>query len=275
MKHIVESVEEMYHAREPTREVIIDEVVNAVRKTRTQRSSDIALLLDVEHRQLNDAFKMLTGMNLSTMIIEWRMMQARDLLDDKSLSVTEVAHRCGFKRQKNLILTFRRRWGTTPQAYRTGKLLRNSNYVVNKDYHSRKTALDIAKEHLSYRGGYAAIVVCPLMDVEGYAEVGRCPLTFAGGYAEVGRCPLTFVGGYAEMEVCPLTFIEGNAEMEACPITVVGGYAEVVAYPLMVITGYASIAACPLRFIAGHASKAACPLTVVKGYLLRSLEDMR
>ena len=146
MKHIVESVEEMYHAREPTGEVIIDEVVNAVRKTRTQRSSDIALLLDVEHRQLNDAFKMLTGINLSTMIIEWR---AKDLLDDKSLSVTEVAHRCGFKRQKNLILAFRRRWGTTPQAYRTGKLLRNGNYVVNKDYHSRKNALDIAKEHLS------------------------------------------------------------------------------------------------------------------------------
>ena len=93
MKHIVESVEEMYHAREPTGEVIVDAVIDAVRKTRTQRSSDIALLLDVEHRQLNDAFKMLTGMNLSTMIIEWRMMQAKDLLDDKSLSVTEVAHR--------------------------------------------------------------------------------------------------------------------------------------------------------------------------------------
>ena len=34
-------------------------------------------------------------------------------------------------------------------AYRTGKLLRNSYYVVNRDYHTRKTALDIAKEHLS------------------------------------------------------------------------------------------------------------------------------
>ena len=50
--------------------------------------------------------------------------------------------------QKNLILAFRRRWGTTPYAYRTGKLLRNGNYAVNKDYHSRKNALNIAKEHL-------------------------------------------------------------------------------------------------------------------------------
>ncbi len=149
MKHIVESVEEMYYRREPTGEVIVDEVVDAVRKTKTQRASDIALLLDVEHRLLNDAFKMLTGMNLSTMIFEWRMLQAKELLDRKDLSVQEVANRCGFKQQKNLILAFRRRWGTTPQAYRTGKLNRNSNYVVNKDPRSRKNALDVAKEHLS------------------------------------------------------------------------------------------------------------------------------
>ena len=149
MKHIVESVEELYNRKEATGEVIVDAVVDAVRKTMTQRASDIALLLDVEHRQLNDAFKMLTGMNLSTMIIEWRMLQAKELLDRKDLSVQEVANRCGFKQQKNLILAFRRRYGTTPMAYRTGKLLRNSNYVVNKDYLSRKTALDIAKEHLS------------------------------------------------------------------------------------------------------------------------------
>ena len=149
MKHIVESVEEMYYRREPTGEVIVDEVMDAVRKTKTQRASDIALLLDVEHRLLNDAFKMLTGMNLSTMIIEWRMLQAKELLDRKDLSVQEVANRCGFKQQKNLILAFRRRWGTTPQAYRTGKLIPNSNYVVNKDPRSRKNALDVAKEHLS------------------------------------------------------------------------------------------------------------------------------
>ena len=149
MKHIVESVEEMYHATEPFGEVIIDTVLDAVRKTRTQSAGDIALLLDADRRLLNDAFLLLTGMNLSTLIIEWRMMQAKDLLDDKSLSVQEVAYRCGFKQQKNLILAFRRRWGTTPQAYRTGKLLRNRNYVVNKDYRSRKNALEVAKEHLS------------------------------------------------------------------------------------------------------------------------------
>ena len=47
MKHIVESVEEMYHAMVPFGEVIIDAVLDAIRKTRTQSAGDIALLLDV------------------------------------------------------------------------------------------------------------------------------------------------------------------------------------------------------------------------------------
>lgn len=149
MKHIVESVEEMYHAMVPFGEVIIDAVLDAVRKNRTQSTGDIALLLDTDRQLLNDAFLLLSGINLSTMIIEWRIMQAKDLLDDKSLPVLEVTHRCGIKHQKNLILAFRRRWGTTTNAYRIGKLLRNSNYVFNRDHHTRKTALDIAKEHLS------------------------------------------------------------------------------------------------------------------------------
>lgn len=143
MKHIVETVEQLYNTNEPTGEMIIDEVVDAVRKTQTQNASDIALLLDVDRRDLSIAFKLLTGIPLNQMVLEWRMLQARDLLDDKSLSVLEVAHRCGFKQQKNLILAFRRHWGTTPFAYRTGKLIRNSNYVVNKDSRSRKKALSI------------------------------------------------------------------------------------------------------------------------------------
>ncbi len=147
MKHIVETVEELYEAREPTGEVIIDEVVKSIRSTRTQKAADIALLLNADRRVLSNAIELLTGFSLGQLIIEWRMLQARDLLDDESLSVQEVAKRCGFMQQKNLIIAFRRRWGTTPFAYRTGKLIRNSNYVVNRDYHTRKSALKIAKEH--------------------------------------------------------------------------------------------------------------------------------
>ncbi len=55
---------------------------------------------------------MLTGIPLNDMVLEWRMLHAKELLDNKSLSLRDVATRCGFRRNKNLIIAFRRRWGT-------------------------------------------------------------------------------------------------------------------------------------------------------------------
>ncbi len=125
----------------PTGEAIIDEVVNLLRRTKTKSAADIALHMEVLLRDLSIAIKMLTGIPLNDMVLEWRMLQAKDLLDDKSLSLRVVADRCGFRRNKNLIIAFRRRWGTTPQAYRTGRLRRNCNYVVNRDNCRRLDAL--------------------------------------------------------------------------------------------------------------------------------------
>ena len=81
MKHIVESVEELFHAREPTGEVIIDEVVNAIRCTNTHRSEDIALLLDVDQRELWHSVHMLTGLRLNDIILHWRVLQAKEKWD--------------------------------------------------------------------------------------------------------------------------------------------------------------------------------------------------
>lgn len=146
MKHIVESVEELYKKEEPTGEAIIDEVVSQLRRTKTQRAADIALLMDVRRRDLSIAIELLTGIPLNDIVLEWRMLQAKDLLDDMSLSIGDVADRCGFRHSKNLIIAFRRRWGTTPQAYRTGSLSRNRNYMANRDGRSRQNALRRTRE---------------------------------------------------------------------------------------------------------------------------------
>ena len=55
MKHIVESVEEMYHARQPTGEVIVDEVLNILRNYKLIYPEDLALLMDVKVRDLRSA----------------------------------------------------------------------------------------------------------------------------------------------------------------------------------------------------------------------------
>ena len=64
MKHIVESVEELYNRKEPTGEAIVDAVVEILRKFRLIYPEDVALLLDVKVRDLRGAWLILTGMKL-------------------------------------------------------------------------------------------------------------------------------------------------------------------------------------------------------------------
>ena len=78
--------------------------------------------------------------------MQWRMRQAIDLLDDENLSVEEVARRCGFRREKNLISAIHERFGTTPYAYRNGSVLRNGNYRFNQETHQRKNIIENAEK---------------------------------------------------------------------------------------------------------------------------------
>ena len=80
MKHIVESVEEMYHARQPTGEVIVDDVINILRHYKLIYPEDVALLMDVKVRDLRAAWFMLTGTRLVDVITHWRVLQAQDWL---------------------------------------------------------------------------------------------------------------------------------------------------------------------------------------------------
>ena len=122
MKHIVESVEEMYDAREPTGEVIVDEVLNILRHYKLIYPEDVALLMDVKVRDLRSAWYMLTGTRLIDVITHWRVMQAQDWLRKRigELSVEssekkepvkllkETARRCGWRSEKVMSHVFKR-----------------------------------------------------------------------------------------------------------------------------------------------------------------------
>ena len=77
MKHIVESVEELYNRKEPTGEAIVDAVVEILRKFRLIYPEDVALLLDVKVRDLRGAWLILTGMKLIDCITQWRVLRPR------------------------------------------------------------------------------------------------------------------------------------------------------------------------------------------------------
>ena len=125
MKHIVENVEEMYHARAPYGEVIVDEVLNILRHYKLIYPEDVALLMDVKVRDLRSAWFMLTGTRLIDVITEWRLMQAKDMIrqrmdthlperPDKPFvkkMLAEVANRCGWRTERVMSHVFERYCG--------------------------------------------------------------------------------------------------------------------------------------------------------------------
>ena len=138
MKHIVESVEEMYHAREPTGEVIVDEVLNILRRYKLIYPEDVALLMDVKVRDLRSAWFMLTGTRLIDVITQWRLMQAQDWLrkrvnelnsrsSEKKENVKllkEAARRCGWRSEQVMSHVFKRYCGCSALEW----LVREANF---------------------------------------------------------------------------------------------------------------------------------------------------
>ncbi len=84
------NVEELYNRKgKPTGELIIDGVIESLRSTKTHRSEDVALLLYVEPRALNFAVQMLTGIKLNDFILQWRVLQAKEIWDKKQAKYME------------------------------------------------------------------------------------------------------------------------------------------------------------------------------------------
>lgn len=116
MKPIITSVETLYSSREPIGEVILDEVVCYLRKSRVITASDLALLMVVNKRQLYGAMSILVGLTLGDFITRWRLLQARELLHTEPYSskairadrLNAVAHRCGWRSGRVLMAVARR-----------------------------------------------------------------------------------------------------------------------------------------------------------------------
>ena len=136
MKHVVESVEELYRAREPTGELIIDEVVKVLRHFKMIYPEDVALILDVDVKDLAIAWRLLTGLKLIDVITQWRLFQAqelilKDLIEHGSESLekpnskrilNEVARRCGWRNERVMSHVFERYCGCSAIEWQAQQL---------------------------------------------------------------------------------------------------------------------------------------------------------
>ena len=143
----ITTVDELWQTKgAPTGQTAVDAVVDYVKRVKSHSAQEVALFLNVDQRYLNETMKLFVGVTLKEFIMQWRMRQAIDLLDDESLTVEQVARRCGFRREKDLIAALHTRYGTTPYAYRNGSVIRNSNYRFNQESHQRKQIIENAEK---------------------------------------------------------------------------------------------------------------------------------
>lgn len=79
---------------------------------------DLASLIGLNEQYFCRFFKKAIGMSPVEYLNEYRIRQAIRLLDNDSLSVTEVCLDCGYNNMGNFLREFRKYTGTTPLQYR-------------------------------------------------------------------------------------------------------------------------------------------------------------
>ena len=97
---------------------------NAAREFADRRFSQRGLTLTklardlgVSPRYLGRIFRNENGQTFHRYLLGVRMAQARDLLDDRTLSLREIASRVGYEDVSNFCKEFRRMFGESPRAY--------------------------------------------------------------------------------------------------------------------------------------------------------------
>jgi DNA-binding response OmpR family regulator len=83
---------------------------------------ELARLTGTNSKRLNAAFRHSAGVTVFEYLREERMKEARKLLQNTGLSVSDIAARVGFSSSANFATAFRERYGMTPSAFRQTRI---------------------------------------------------------------------------------------------------------------------------------------------------------
>jgi AraC family transcriptional regulator len=86
--------------------------------TRTPTLAELAVLVDFHPVHVARSFRQFTGKTIGEYIRSTRLDQAQRLLEDRQLSIAEVAYLAGFVDQSHLTRLFRRCLKLTPKQFR-------------------------------------------------------------------------------------------------------------------------------------------------------------
>ena len=84
--------------------------------------ADICQELAVSHSYLCRIFKQLSGVTISEFLMQIRMREARVMLDKSTLSMYDVAFKCGFNDYAYFSRSFKKMFDMSPRQYRTTQI---------------------------------------------------------------------------------------------------------------------------------------------------------
>ena len=99
--------------------------------TKTLTVAQIARRFGMSGRNFSRRFKAATGKTPVHYLQELRLNGARELLQSSNLSITEIAHKVGFRDARHFSYLFKRTLSVSPRAYRTTVRAKLFTMVVN------------------------------------------------------------------------------------------------------------------------------------------------
>ena len=79
---------------------------------------ELSRMISLNEFKLKKGFKACFGITVKSYIIELRMKHAKELFKSKSISVTEVAYKCGYKDVSHFSAAFKAFYGFSPQKFK-------------------------------------------------------------------------------------------------------------------------------------------------------------
>lgn len=129
----------------PTGNLFVDGFVEFLKNYPSHKPSDAAALMEINERLLREAILVFLGIKPIEAIIRWRVMQAIEMMNNPELTISEIAHRCGFGSERSLERYMKEYYGTTIGTYRTGIVVRNGSYPFNQSVAGRREVMENAK----------------------------------------------------------------------------------------------------------------------------------
>ena len=78
---------------------------------------DLASEIGLNVKKLKEGFKQIYGETVFGYLLDYKMNEARSMLNSKQYNVNEISIKLGYSTSSHLISAFKKKFGTTPKKY--------------------------------------------------------------------------------------------------------------------------------------------------------------